>query len=135
MKKTAENAAGHQRRKGGSSSGGKPGTMECRTAQLVLMCSSGRVAACRSGWQHSLTLPSLRGNRPRHFPRRFISCVHIGSAIYFLSARRFCAIRYANRAKKIVTKAVEVRVERPPTTMHEALRDIRELKALYATLT
>ena len=52
-----------------------------------------------------------------------------------IAARRFRAIRYANRAKKIVTKAVEVRVERPPPTMHEALRDIRELKVLYATLT
>lgn len=68
----------------------------------------------------------------------YLHCVHIGSEIYIIihiAARRFRAIRYANRAKKIVTKAVEVRVERPPPTMHEALRDIRELKVLYATLT
>eukprot|EP00965_Chrysotila_dentata_P112914 3730615-Pleurochrysis_carterae.AAC.1 len=30
MAKSKENAAGHQRRQGRSSTGGKPGTMECR---------------------------------------------------------------------------------------------------------
>ena len=65
----------------------------------------------------------------------FISARRFISLLFHIAARRFRAIRYANRAKKIVTKAVEVRVERPPPTMHEALRDIRELKVLYATLT
>ena len=77
---------------------------------------------------HTLTPSPHGGNLPRHIPRRFISCVHIGSAIYCAS------IRYANRAKKIVTKALEVRIEKPPPTMHEALRDIRELKARHYTL-
>ena len=33
-----------------------------------------------------------------------------------------------------MTKALEVRIEKPPPTMHEALRDIRELKARHYTL-
>ena len=95
----------------------------------MFKCPSGRVAVCRCGCRHSLTHPPPRGNLPRHIPRRCISYA-------FISARRFIAynIRYANRAKKIVTKALEVRIEKPPPTMHEALRDIRELKARHYTL-